>query len=111
MRLAPAALICASLLSAACASSKPWRPGAFHPVAAHVVAGDEYGEWMPEPGYVWADANETSEDSQVRWAPGSPHPFHPHVVAGPQPGRWMPADGFVWSGTGDADMWLVKPAR
>lgn len=111
MRLLPAALVCASaLLSAACAS-KPWHPGAFHPVAPHVVAGAEYGQWMPEPGYAWADADDASENAEVRWVPGLGHPFHPHVVAGPQPGRWMPAEGFTWAGTDESDMWKVKPAR
>lgn len=69
-----------------------WTPGAPHP-QHHVVAAEQEGQWVPAPGYRWAD--DPPVISNVVWTPGLKHPTD-NLVAGDAEGDWVPAPGYSW---------------
>jgi hypothetical protein len=71
-----------------------WTPGLAHP-HYKVVAAEQEGQWVPAPGYRWAD--DPPQISNLRWVPGLRHPQR-NLVAGENEGEWVPAPGYSWQG-------------
>lgn len=78
-----------------------WTPGAQHPSAPHVVAGQRKNDWISAPGY---RSSQRSGGIGVRWSPWAKHPNHPHVIAGLIEGRCVPEPGYQWK---DRSRWQI----
>lgn len=86
-------------------------PGTAHPDHPHVVA-DTSGQWVPENGYAWVDADSASGGGPVQWSPGKVHEANPHVVAASSEGDWTPAPGYTWVDVNSPDLLVVwKPGK
>jgi TIR domain len=84
-----------------------WTSGTKHSTQPHVVAAEKEGEWTPENGYQWVDAN-AAGDLRVQWSPGKKHNREDNVVAANKEGQWSPAPGYEWINAADANDLRVK---
>jgi Sec-independent protein translocase protein TatA len=83
-----------------------WSPGAVHPGNPHVVASPVPGQWVPEAGYEWVEA-EGPVDRRVAWVPGKHHPDNEHVIAAEKEREWYPAPGYKWANDAPGDLTVV----
>ncbi len=101
-----------------------WNPGAKHPRHVHIHAtevnpkyGDGSGDWEPDEGYIWKDADSPRLDPAALSTPDGEHPDPAKaalLVPYQDTGMWIPGPHLAWKTDDVRDLsvvndWTVKP--